>query len=184
MSPFQFLKQLNLIPPFGGDGIRRKIDVPVTSIKTSAGLTLTAATTPTIVNVDTNAIGIVAAASTTASGSFIFTVPGDYDSVADELKFLVTAAMGGATNTPTLTVTAYSRRPGSALGSALTAVASAAVSATSAVKTISLTAPALRAGDIVTVNLVSGAHTTDALNIYGVQIQYKGGIVLASPSDR
>jgi hypothetical protein len=192
VNPFQFRRQLAETPggTNAGDGIRRTVDIKLADIKTTAGLTLTAATVPTIANVETNAIGIVAAASGTASGSFTFIVPKDYDKVNDELKINVVANSAGNTDSPTLTATAYRKRTLTALTAALTAVASSAVpkSASPAAiadeRTIDLSGNSLLPGDVLTINLVAGAHTTDALNIYSVEMQYKGDIVFNTVASR
>lgn len=187
MNQYQFLKQLNGIPSPGGDGIRETKTYSPADLKTTAGLVLTAATAPTIANVETNAIAVVVAASTTAGGSFVFQVPKDYDKVADELKINVQVVSGGTTNVPTLTATAYRKRATLALTGALTVVASTAIP-TSTVgageRTIVLSGNGLQASDTITVNLVTGAHTTDTVVIYTVEVLYKGSIVFYDPTLR
>lgn len=187
MNQYQFLKQLKGTPKPGGDGVRVSKNYFVGDLKTTAGLVLTAATAPTIVNVETNAIGIVVAASTTTGGSFNFSVPQDYDEVADELKIKMQVVSGGTTNVPTLTATAYRKRAGAALTAALTVVASAAIP-TSTVKaaerTIVLSGNLLLAGDVLTINIVTGAHTTDTVVIHDVSVQYKSSIVFNDPANR
>jgi hypothetical protein len=191
MSPMQFLKQLKRLPRYGGgDGVRRTVDIKLGDIKTIAGLTLTGATVPTIAAIETNGLAVVAAAGGTQSGSFTFIVPKDYDQISDELKINVVANSAGNADSPTLTATAYRKRAGAALTAALTVVASAAVpksatpAAIAAERTIGLSANSLLPGDVLTINLVAGAHATDALNIYSVEVQYKGSIVFADPDAR
>lgn len=190
MNQYQFLSQLKGIPTPGGDGVRVTKFIAPDALKTAAGLVLTAATTPAVVNLETNAIAAQAVASSNLGGSFVFEVPKDYDQVADELKINVQAVSGGNTDSPTLTVTAYRKRAGVALTAALTVTASAAIpkSATPATalaeRTVLLSGNSLKAGDILTVNLVTGAHTTDAVNIYGVEVQYKSSIVFQDTTAR
>lgn len=188
MNPFQFLKQLAGLPAAGKDGIRvgHSLNLPG-DLKTTAGLTLTAATVPTVANNETNAIAIVAAASGTANGSFVWAVPKTYDESADELKIKLLIHSGGDTDTPTMTATAYRKRAGAALTSALTVVASAAINnnTTGAGEvTIDLSGNSLRGGDVLTINLVAGAHTTDTTVLNGVRLEYKSGIVFQTLSDR
>jgi hypothetical protein len=187
LNQYQFLKQLGGIPKPGGDGVRVSRNLFPADLTTAAGLTLTAATVPTIANVETNGIAIVAAASGTANGSFNFVVPEDYDEVADELKLVLLVVSGGTTNTPTQTATAYRKRAGAALTAALTVVASSAIptsTAKAAERTIVLSGNSLQAGDVLTVNLVSGAHTTDTVVIHSVSVQYKSSIVFNDPTNR
>lgn len=190
MNQFQFLRQLRDIPTPGGDGVRLTKFVAPDALKTAAGLVLTAATIPAVVNLETNAIAAQVVASQTAGGSFVFEVPKDYDKVADELKINIQAVSGGNTDAPTLTATAYRKRAGVALTAALTVVASAAIpkSATPATalaeRTVTLSGNSLQAGDILTVNIVTGAHTTDVVNIYGVEVQFKSAIVFADTTTR
>jgi hypothetical protein len=191
MTPINFLSQLFKVPKYGaGKGFRRTVDIKLADIKTTAGLTLTGATVPTIAAIETNGLAIVAAASGTASGSFTFIVPKDYDQVSDELKINVLANSAGNTDSPTLTCTAYRKRAVTALTAALTVVASSAVpksaspAAIAAERTIGLSSNSLQPGDVLTINLVASAHTTDALNIYSVEMQYKGTLVLADDTAR
>lgn len=186
MNPFQYLKEVDQLPSAGGDGYRVAVDV-TERLRTTGGLILTAATVPTIAATETNGLAIVAAASGTASGSFIFRVPQDYDETSDELKILALVASGGDTDTPTLTATAYRKRAGAALTAALTVTASDAVpnsTAKAAVRTIDLSSNSLRGGDVLTINLVAGAHTTDSLVISSVAVQYRTGVVFQTESER
>lgn len=188
MNPFQYLKQMAQMPAAGKDGYRvlKNLNI-ISDLRTAGGLVLTAATVPTVAASETNALAIIAAAAGTANGSFIFQIPKDYDETADELKILLTIASGGTTDVPTMTATAYSKRVGLALTSALTVVASAAIN-TSTVKagvvTIDLSANSLKGGDVLTINLVSGAHTTDTTVLSAVSIQYKTGVVFQNLSER
>lgn len=187
MNQYQFLKQLGGTPKPGGDGVRVSRNYSPTDLKTDAGLTLTAATVPTIANTETNGISVVAAASGVKMGSVVFVVPEDYDEVADELKIVELVASGGDTNVPTQTASVYRKRAGAALTAALTVVASAAIptgTAKAAERTIVVSGNGLLAGDSLTIDLVSGAHTTDSVILYGVSVQYKSSIVFNDPINR
>lgn len=174
----------------GGDGIRREVALNhVADLRTAAGLVLTAATAPSVAAAETNALTVQAAASSNVLGSFVFKVPKDYDRVADELTIRVFCNSGGTTDAPTLSCTAYNKRPGTALSATLTAVASAAIPKTTATTseaevTIGLSKNLVRHDDIITINLTSGAHTTDAILIYGVSVVYRGNIVFSASSAR
>lgn len=186
MNPYQFLKQLAGMP-VGGDGIRREIDVALQSLRTTGGLILTGATAPSIAAVETNGLAVVAAASSNLLGSFTLSIPKDYDNIRDELTIRVVANSAGDTDVPTLTCTAYRKRAGAALTAALTVVVSAAIAnntAKAAERTITLSGNKLLADDVLTVNLVSAAHTTDAINIYDVDVVYRGNIVFTASSSR
>lgn len=190
MNQYQFLKQLTGIPTPGGDGIRVTRALAPFDLSTAAGLGLTAATIPAIVAAETNALVAQCVAGQTALGSFVFEVPKDYDTVADELKINLLVNSGGNTDSPTVTVTAYRKRAGIALTAALTVVASTAIpkSATPATaaaeRTITLSGNLLQAGDVLTVNLVTAAHATDAVNLYHTEIQYKSSIVFSTVANR
>ena len=185
MSPYQFLKQLSLTPAPGGDGVRvvRPLNL-ITDLRTSAGLVLTGATVPAVAALETNALGVQVAASQTAAGSFVFQVPADYDRIADELKINILANSAGATDTPILDATVFRKRAGAALSADLNPTAASALSDTAAIKTIDVSGESLLPGDVLTVNLITGAHTTDAVNIYSVEVQYKSAIVFADPTAR
>lgn len=188
MSPFNFLAQVGRIPRAASRGFRKlKTLNPISDLRTTGGLVLTGATGPLVAALETNALGVQVAAGTTAAGSFNFIVPKDYDKTADELRINVLCNSAGDTNVPTLTATAYRKRAGAALTAALTVTASAAIpnnTTKAAERTVILTGNLLQAGDAVTINLVTGAHATDAVNIYGVEVQYKSSLVFEDPSTR
>lgn len=190
MSPTNFRKQLNQVPE-KGDGVKVSKCLNIASdLRTAAGLVLTAATAPSIAASESNGLAAVCAASTTAAGSFSFQVPEDYDEQSDYFKLVVLAASQGATNSPTLTATAYRKRAGAALTAALTVVVSAAVAGSAspttvaAEYTVGLSANTLLAGDVITINLVTAAHTTDAVHVYGVRVEYKSTIAMNSIANR
>lgn len=185
MNPFQYLKQMNSLPPPGGDGIRVEAGLnPISDLRTAAGLVLTAATTPAVVAAETNALVVQAVASSNVLGSFVWAVPKDYDNVKDELSIRIVAQMGGATDTPTLNATAYRKRAGAALTAALTSVVSGALSNAAKEVTIGLSGNGLKPDDVLTINLTSGAHTTDAINEYSVDLVFRSSIVTSDVTQR
>lgn len=185
MNPFQFLKQLSQMPLAGGEGIRRKVQVPLTDLRTSTGLVLDAsATNPRFAAAETNALVVSSVAGQTALGSFTFVVPADYDATADELKIVLLVESAGTADFPTLDATVFRKRAGAALSADLAPAASAAVVVLASERTISLSGNRLQAGDVLTINLVTSAHATDATHLHSIEMQYKGGIVLQTLSAR
>lgn len=195
MNPYQFLRELAGLPtgvsgtPGGGDGIRREIQLNILSdLRTAAGLVLDGSTTaPQVAAFETHGLGVKVAASTTAAGSFTFDVPKDYDPEKDELTIRIISQTGGSTDAPTFTATAYNKRAGSALSAALTAVTSAAISkaaGNAGEVSIGLSSNGLKPDDILTVNLVTSAHTTDTVNIYSVDMVYRSNIVFSDMGTR
>lgn len=195
MNPYQFLKEIQGIPTGsasgglgGGDGFREWVNInPPGDFRTSAGLTLTAATVPAVANLETNGVGVQVIAGQTASGNFVFSVPKDYDPSRDEFSIRILAETSGTTDTPTFTATAYRKRPGTALSSALTVVASGTIpksTAHAAELTVDLSGNGLLPNDIVSIGLTTSAHATDAVNIYGCGIVYRSNLVFTDMSAR
>lgn len=156
---------------------------PPSDLRTVAGLTLTAATAPTVVNVETNGLAIVGAAGTLVLGSFVFQIPKDYDEATDELKINLLAGMAASADTPTVTATMYNKRAATALSANLAPVASAALSNVVGWRTIDASGKSLRAGDTVTINLVIGAHATDAATLYAAEVSYRSTLVSYNLTD-
>lgn len=185
MNPFQFLKQVGQLPLAGGDGFRIRVRVPLALLRTSTGLVLDAsATNPRFAAAETNALVVSSVASQTALGTFVFTVPGDYDATADELKINLLIESAGTTDHPTITPTVYRKRIGVALTANLAPAASGAVTDLAGELTVNLSGNHLQAGDVLTINLVTGAHTTDAIHLHSVSMTYKGGVALQTLSSR
>lgn len=195
MNPYQFLKELAGLPtgksgtPGGGDGIRHEIQLNLlTDLRTAAGLVLDGSTTsPQVKALETNALGVQVAAGSTAAGSFVFDIPKDYDPDKDELTIRVIGQTGGSTDSPTMNATIYRKRAGSALSGALTTVVSGAVSKAAgngSEVTISVSGNGLLPDDILTINLTTSAHATDAVNIYSVDLVYRSNIVFSDMGTR
>lgn len=191
MNPFNFLRRLNAIPFPAGEGVlvERPLNI-LADIRTIVGLVLTGATSPPLAAIETNGLAIVVAANQTAAGTFTFVVPGDYDSVADILTFPILVNSSGATNNPTLDGTVYRKRAGAALSADLDPLVSAAIPATiapttsQAIRVVSMSGKACRAGDVLTVNIFTAAHTTDAVNIFSISVVYRSSIVFAAEASR
>ena len=191
MATNKVLDQLTHLTDEGGDGIIVERDFPLGSVKTTGGLTLTASTAPTIAATESNGVAIVGAASTTALGTILWGVPIDYDRTSDYLRVKVLCEMGGATDaTNTIDATVYRKRAGTALSADLNPTASAAIPASAsptddaAIRELILTGLSCRPGDALTINLLTAAHTTDAVNIWAVWIEYKSMIVARDITNR
>ena len=191
MSTNFSLEQLEYQTPEGGSGVLVEDVIPLASLKTTGGLTLTASTAPTIAATETNGIAIVGAASTTALGTILWTVPTNYDATTDYLRVKVLCEMSGATdNTNTIDATVYRKRAGTAITADLDPTASAVIPASAsptddaAWRELIITGEGCQSGDALTINLLTAAHTTNAVNIWGVKIEYASMIVASDLDDR
>lgn len=172
-----------------GLGFKRSTPVPLTDLKTSAGLTLTGATSPLVAALETNAIGVQWASSNSSKAAYIIHIPGDYDETTDTLllNYLVNSA--GTTDSPTLTANVYQKRAGTALSADLAPAATTAIPKTTAAtaaayRTITVSGKGLKGGDVLTVLVAPGAHTTDAVNLYSFNYTYYSTLVPFDPTLR
>lgn len=117
-----------------------------------------------------------AAAATTTVGTFGFLVPRDYDQATDKLIVRILAKMAGATDAPTLTV-APKVNPLGVAQTTPASVVSAALSTTERAFEFNLSGNGLARDAIVSFTLTAGAHTTDALLIYAIEVVYASCIV-------
>lgn len=126
-----------------------------------------------------------AAASITAVGVFNFVVPRDYDENTDRLFFHFAAVMGGATDTPTITVAAKKRSTGGAAASItpVSGTPTAALSTTGQEFTLEFRGQGLTRGQVVEVTLTSGAHTTDALQVQKARFSWNSTLVSYNRED-
>ena len=181
-----FLKRLEGV--ITGSGFRRVIPgIGIESLRTSAGLILTAGTVPTRASLETNFEGIQHANGETDLGSLQFVVPRDYDESCDELKIRFLAQSGGTTNTPTIDAALYRKRKESAISSDLNPTISGAINASSSYADwveIDCSNLSLKAGDAIHVDFTSSAHGTDAIDIYGLEVWYRSDLVFFELSDR
>lgn len=157
--------------------LRSHVLNPAADLRTTAGLTLTAATVPAVLLTETNGMTVAVAASQTAAGTFQFVVPLDYDEATDRLEIHAIVGMDGAVDTPIFDATIYRKRAGVALSADLNPTAGAAIVESSAVRTIVLAGAGLQAGDSLTINLVTGAHTTNAVSLHSLEVRYHSTLV-------
>lgn len=172
-----------------GVGFIRSYTVPLQSLRTAAGLTLTAATNPLIAALETNFIGLQWASSDSTKAQLNFTVPLDYDENSDTITLAILVNSAGTTDSPTLSANVYKKSAGAALSADLAPAASAAIPKTTAataaaVRTITISGKGIKAKDVLTILIAPGAHTTDAVNVYGIDIQYKSTLVAFSSANR
>ena len=179
-----FLQQANSIVP--GLGFKKAESVTILARDTS-GAPLTNATTPPIAAVETSFLAIVQAASTTFVCELVWQVPRDYDQVKDKLKLRFLTCSASTTDAPTLDAAVYSKRAGVALTADLDPVISAAVPkgvANAAWREINIDSQSLQPGDILSIEVSSSAHTSDALNIYDMEMEYRSTLVYYDKDDR
>lgn len=204
MDRENFLKELGDAPNLGGDGIRRDLDVDIRNAYVPAdasGLTTVLTTNPGFAVVEGHAIVVQWAATKVTSAGFDFYVPADYDQSADELRLRALIQMGGATDTPALTVNVYKKSPGAALSanlgpitaktysaglSPLTAGQSAnfAASNVATVAVFDVSKLGVKAGDTLYFEIVPAAHGTDAVNLYELVVRHRSTLVTYNVSDR
>jgi hypothetical protein len=189
MNPATFLSNVQRIVT-GWEGFKRQMHgINLHSWKTTAGLTLAASTAPTMANTETHGIAVVSASSTTDMGALQFMVPRDYDATIDKMYIRFLANSAGTTNAPTIDAALYRKRAGAALSSDLNPTISAAVNKTSATlgaKWIEITAEGLglEPGDATTWVFTASTHTTDALNVYAIEVVYFSDLAYYEESER
>lgn len=142
-------------------------------LSTAAGLVLTGSTAPPIAALETNFYGVQPAASTTFDGAFNFIVPADYNQSVDILTVAIQIA-NSTTNTTAITATAYVKATATALSSVVTGTTSATAPISSNGITLFSTfaGKGLKPGQSLWIILTNSAHTTDAVSIYGIDVQY------------
>lgn len=182
-----FLSTLKDIITTGARGFVRSKVIPISDLKTSAGLTLTASTDPKITTAETNAVVVDWITGSTATCLLNLTVPLDYDKDSDYLRLKLLTNSSGTNNTPTFGSTLYMKRAGSDLSADLGPTASAAIP-TSAVKAddrfITVSGKGLYPKDVLWFQFKPGTHATDDVVLYGVEVQYKSTLVPFTYSDR
>lgn len=120
--------------------------------------------------------------SQTTIGTAGFVVPRDYDQNTDKFILRITAAMGGTTDTPVVSVTSSTQAVG-ANQSTYGAIAAGTIGSTSALNNVisiyevDLSNQGLVRDTIVALKLTAGAHTTDDLFIYNLEIVYASCLV-------
>lgn len=199
-SPNNFLQNIKNIVTGGGfqkDGVNPTNDCGFKVDKNlllDSGLLLTGTT----YIADTDGYPIFSnAATNTAITTIPFFVPRDYDEATDEIIVRFVANMGGATDTPTVTVTAGQE--------ILTATNAATYKATAAITVTSVDAVAgavstalsatrtrhdavirnagLKRDTLVFIKLTAGAHTTDTVQVAAIGITYRSTLVSYNETD-
>ena len=186
MNSATFLHRLdNLIT---GNGFKCVIPgVNIQSLTEEDGDRLDNSSTPPYAAFETSGLGMAQASSTTFLGELDVVVPQDYDKSDDYLRIRLLAQSAGDTNTPTIDAAIYSKRAGSALGSDLDPTISAAVAnntANGGWVEINADGNSLQGGDALHIELVTSAHTTDALHIYALELVYKSDLVYFNKANR
>lgn len=187
MNPGQFLKNLDRIVT--GCGYKKQIaGIGIDNIHLASGAPLAAdGGNPMRATLETYFEGVQLASSQTALGTLTFTIPEDYDESVDKLRIEFLAESAGDTDTPTIDASIYRKRAGAALSADIDPTISAAVptnTSGAAWRRIVSDGDGWQAGDAVTCIFASSAHTTDALNVYGLKVIYAGCIVHFDPNDR
>ena len=187
MNPGQFLKNLERI--ITGLGFKRVIQgININTLRLTTGAILAADTGhPQRGSLETYFEGVVQDASQTTLGTLTFQIPRDYDESIDKLHVRFLCNSAGDTNTPTIDAAMYRKRAEAALSSDINPTISGAVNNNTAkadwVEIVS-ESDGWKAGDAVTCILISSAHTTDALHIYGLEVVYASDLVYFDDDDR
>ena len=184
MSTNAFLDQLNNTTPEGGNGIivRRPIQLLDWYLAaTGAALTTTTSTNPGMGKIDTGMTGIIADADAVGEVGLTFHVPSDYDATSDHLKLRLRAMMNGSTDTPGFDVQAYHSDDGT---TDLAPSDIGDLGATLAWVETDLSSKGLDYGDTLEVQITPQAHSTDVIQIYAAEWEYKSTIVSVLLSDR
>lgn len=146
-------------------------EIPVIAVASGGSGILASDTAPKLIRVNTSTdkqLRIQWAASSSIEITNAFPYPPDLDDTAAVTVNLL-AAMGGATDTPTVAVSFWE-----GVGDTNAGGNTAAVTGT----TITQYSVSIAAGDIgaypksAAISITPGAHTTDVLNLYGVWVEY------------
>jgi len=132
--------------------------------------------TGTTTGLVSNMVALTTAASSTTVGTWQYQIPRDYDQTTDKLIVRITADSAGTTDTPTLTLTPHTLLPGGT-SVAVTGKVSAAVTNKPAVYEFDFSGNGLVRDQFIAFTLTTGAHTTDAVQTYGVQVVYASCLV-------
>lgn len=145
----------------------------------------------------------VAAGGSTV-GTLLWSMPRDYDEASDAFRLRIMANMTGNTDTPGLTATMYRQRGNSGsttlfgtppsstgyTGSSVLAdfypraMVPANLSSTVQVVEIDLSSQGLLRDDALTIALGSGAHTTNGIQIYFIEVEYRSCLVSYNESTK
>lgn len=203
MDELNFLKQAGFNRG-QGDGFRRELPLPLRDFylaSDGSALTTTLTTNPGFALAETNALVMQWAATKVVAAGINFYLPRDYDQTADELRVRVFAQMGGATDTPTLAISAFRKRLATALTadqgpftgkaespgiSPLTAAQAPTLNLSNSLKVaeFDISKKSCQPGDLFTLTLTPAAHGTDALNVYGIAVMFRTTLALYTESAR
>jgi hypothetical protein len=186
-NPATYLENTSRI--ITGKGFKKMASIDLNSLRVADGTIMTASTEPSREALETSFIGMVATNNQTVMGCLAFEVPQDYDASVDKLRFRFLVNSGGTTNEPILDATIYKKRVGVALSSDLNPTASPAIPKTSATtgaawREIVCDGKGLLPGDALTVQFISGAHSTDTVATYAFEVVYASDLVYYNLSDR
>lgn len=187
MNPAHFLQNLDRI--ITGHGFRRVIQgININTLRLATGGILAVDSgNPQRRTLETYFEGVRLASGQTDLGSLTFQIPRDYDESVDKLYIRFLANSGGDTNTPTIDAAMYRKRAEAALSSDIDPTISAAVNNNTAkadwVEIVSED-DKWKAGDAVTCLFTSSAHSTDNLEIYGLEVVYASDLVYYEDSER
>ena len=172
-----------------GNGFKRVIQgLNINQLHLADGAPLAADSgNPMRASLETYFEGVQLASSQTDLGSLTFPIPRDYDESIDKLHIRFLANSAGDTNTPTIDAAMYRKRKETALSSDIDPTISGAVNNNTAkadwVEIVS-ESDGWKAGDSVTCLFTSSAHTTDALNVYDIEVVYASDLVYYEDAER
>jgi hypothetical protein len=189
MNPNTFCKNVERITT--GSGFKRVIQgLDLNDLRLASGAPLAADSgNPMRASLETYFEGVQLASSQTALGVLSFQVPRDYDESVDKMYVRFLANSAGTTDAPTIDASLYQKKLGTALSSDLDPTISAAVAKTSATTgngwvEVKAESQGLVAGAGLTWIFASSAHTTDALNIYALEVVYYSDLAYFDASMR
>ena len=190
MNQGNFLRKLEGLVT--GDGFKKSDTIPLGSILDHAGASLTATVTEVgmdLLDTGSKQMVIFVDDDQNTMGMFNYVVPQDYDESVDKLRIRALLSMdGGTTDTVYLHAEIYKKRAGAAASADLNPTAeTTAIPATvagAAWSEVNADGNSLAGGDCLTILLKVGAHTTDGILIYGVEVVRAADIVYFDPDDR
>ena len=191
MNPATHLKNLNRV--ITGQGFKKSIPVALGSChKYDDGAPLSTTITAVgygMLDTGSKARVIFIDDDETYGPAFNFPVPQDYDETLDKLRIRALVSMdGGTTDTVYLDAEVYSKRAAAVLSAdkdpTVSAVAIPATVTGAAWSEVDCDGKSLQGGDQLTINLKTGAHTTDGIIVYGIEVVYAADIVYYDVDDR
>ena len=189
MNPATFLSNCQRIVT-GWPGLKCNLPgVDINAVRDADGTILTGATEPSREALESSFIGLVVSFSATDLGTLSFMVPRDYDATVDKMYVRFLVSSGGTTDAPILDAALYRKREGVALSSDLNPTASPAIPKTSATtgaawRQIAAERLGLLPGDGLTWVLSTGTHTSDAVNVYAIEVVYYSDLAYWKCEDR